>query len=53
MDEFVEIKKYVARYIQLTEEEESYFVSLLKLTKVKKKQFIVQPGFTCKYMSFG
>jgi CRP-like cAMP-binding protein len=52
MDEFLEIKKYVSRYIQLTEEEEAYFVSLLKVTKVKKKQFIVQPEFTCKYRSY-
>ena len=52
MDEFLEIKKYVARHIQLTEEEENYFVSLLRVTKVKKKQFIVQPEFTCKYRSY-
>ena len=52
MDEFIIIKKYVARYIQLTEEEESYFVSLLRVTKIKKKQFIVQPEFTCKYRNY-
>ena len=37
MDDFLEIKKYVAKYIQLTEEEESYFVSQLRTIKVKKK----------------
>jgi CRP-like cAMP-binding protein len=52
MDEFSEIKKYVARYIQLNEKEEAFFVSLLRITKVKKKQFIVQPEFTCKYRSY-
>lgn len=52
MDEFSEIKKYVAKYIQLTQEEESYFVSLLKITRVKRKQFIVQPDFVCKYRSY-
>ncbi|KAF0138930.1 MAG: cyclic nucleotide-binding protein [Stygiobacter sp.] len=52
MDEFLEIKKYVARHIQLTEEEENYFVSLLRVLKVKKKQFIVQPEFTCKYRNY-
>jgi len=52
MDDFSEIKKYVARHIQLLEEEETYFVSLLRITKVKKKQFIVQPEFTCKYRSY-
>lgn len=52
MDEFLEIKKYVARHIQLTEEEENYFVSLLRVLKVKKKQFIVQPEFICKYRNY-
>lgn len=52
MDEFSEIKKYVARHVQLNEKEEAYFVSLLRITKVKKKQCIVQPEFTCKYRSY-
>jgi CRP-like cAMP-binding protein len=52
MDEFSEIKTYVARHIQLSENEEAYFVSLLRAIKVKKKQFIVQPEFTCKYRSY-
>ena len=52
MDNFLEIKQYVARHIQLTEEEEAYFVSLLKVIKVKKRQFIVQPDFVCKYRTY-
>src|SRR4051812_43530774 len=52
MDEFSEIKKYVTRHIQLSEEEEEYFASLLRTFKVKKKQCIVQPEFTCKYRSY-
>lgn len=52
MDEFEKIKKHVARYIQLTEEEENYFLSLPRIKKVKKKQFIVQPEFICKYRSY-
>lgn len=52
MDEFQAIRKYVADYIILTEEEENYFISMMKLVKVKKKQLIVQPGFVCKCMSF-
>lgn len=52
MDEFKEIKRYVATYIKLTTEEEDYFISLLRITKVKKKQYIVQPDFTCKYRSY-
>lgn len=52
MDEFLTIKKQVALHIQLTEEEEDYFVSLLRITKIKKKQFVVQPGFTSKYRNY-
>jgi CRP-like cAMP-binding protein len=52
MDEFKEIRRYVANYIQLTTEEEDYFISLLRITKVKKRQCIVQPEFTCKYRSY-
>lgn len=52
MDEFLGVKKHVAKYIRLTQEEEKYFVSLLRIIKVRKKQFIVQPEFTCKYRSY-
>src|SRR5580765_5024771 len=52
MDAIDQIKQHVSQHIQLTEEEEKYFASLLKITRVKKKQLIVQPGFTCKYRSY-
>jgi len=52
MDEFETIKNYVARHIELTTGEQEFFVSLLRINKVRKKQFIVQPEFTCKYRSF-
>jgi CRP-like cAMP-binding protein len=46
------IIKYIERHISLTTEEQQYFLSLLRFTKVRKKQFIVQPEFTCKYRSY-
>ena len=52
MDDFLEIKKYVTKYIQLTEKEESYFVTQVRITKVKRKEFIVRPGYTCKFRSY-
>lgn len=52
MHEFEAIVNYVSRYIELTREEEEYFISLLRLTKVRKKQLIVQPEFVCKYRSY-
>lgn len=52
MADFQKIVDYVARYIQLTESEVEYFESLLRLVHVRKKQFIVQPEFVCKYRSY-
>ena len=52
MKEFDVLVKYVSKHIQLTSEEEKQFVSLLRLTKVKKRQCIVQPGFVNKYRSY-
>jgi CRP-like cAMP-binding protein len=52
MEELEVIKNYIERHISLTNEEQEYFLSLLRITKVKKKQFIVQPDFTCKYRSY-
>lgn len=52
MEESEVIRKYVGRHISLTTEEENYFLSLLRITKIKKKQCIVQPEFTCKYRSY-
>ena len=52
MTEFSPIIKNVSRFITLTEEEEQIFTSLLRIQKVKKKQFIVQPEFVCQYRTY-
>jgi hypothetical protein len=52
MNEFQPIIDYVSRYITLTQGELNFFVSLLRIKNVKKKQFIVQPDFVCEYRSF-
>jgi CRP-like cAMP-binding protein len=52
MEDFSPIIDYVSRHILLAEEEKKYFTSLLRITRVKKKQFIVQPDFVCKYRSY-
>ena len=52
MSEFSPIFDYVSRYVDLTEAEMAHFATFLKITKVKKRQFIVQPGFVCKYKSY-
>lgn len=52
MKEFLPVLEYISRYVTLTEEESTLFCSFLKITKVKKRQFIVQPGFVCKHKSY-
>lgn len=43
---------YVSRYVDLTDDEKAHLATFLKITKVRKRQFIVQPGFVCKHKSY-
>jgi CRP-like cAMP-binding protein len=52
MNELTQITNYILRHIQLTPAEVDYFHSLLRIKKIKKKQYIVQPEFVCKYRSY-
>lgn len=45
MDLYKNILTNIGRYVNLTEEEQNEFTSILRTTRVKKRQFIVQPGF--------
>lgn len=44
--------KYVTKQLELTEEEQEIFASLLRVKKIKKRQFIAQPGFVSKNWNF-
>ncbi|HEV2479466.1 MAG TPA: Crp/Fnr family transcriptional regulator [Puia sp.] len=52
MDAYEAIIKNIERFVELTEEERAYFISLLRVTKVRKKQYICQPEFVCRYKSY-
>lgn len=52
MDDFSALVSYVNRHIELTKEDMSYYTSLLRIKKVKKKQFIVQPDFICNHRTY-
>jgi len=49
---FTEIDQFVARYIHLSDEELTFFHSLLKHKKVKKKNFLLQEGEICDFEAF-
>ncbi|SKC63168.1 Crp/Fnr family transcriptional regulator [Ohtaekwangia koreensis] len=52
MNDFSPVFEYIARYVELTEEEQNLLLPFMKITKVRKRQFIVQPGFVCKSKSY-
>ena len=43
---------YVQNFVQLDAGEADYFLSCFEEVKVRKRQFIVQPNFTCKHRAF-
>ncbi len=43
---------YVARQMELTKEEQDIFASLLNIKKLKRKQFVCQPGFVSKHRNY-
>src|SRR3954466_557186 len=52
MSDFSPVLNYIARYVELTAAEQNLLLPFLKLTRVRKRQFIVQPGFVCKSKSY-
>ena len=52
MQDFTAILNHIAPHINLNEDEKKYFISLLKMKKVKRKQFVEQPGFVSKYRTY-
>jgi CRP-like cAMP-binding protein len=44
--------KNISRFITLTSEEEQYFTSILKLKKLKKKQYLLQEGDVSRHQYF-
>ncbi|NIJ56124.1 Crp/Fnr family transcriptional regulator [Dyadobacter arcticus] len=52
MEEFSSILDHIAPHIRLNEAEKELFLSVLRINKVKRKQFVEQPGFVSRYRTF-
>jgi len=52
MEEYQSLIHHIQNRIQLSEEELDQFVSEFKITKIKKRQFIIQPDFVAKYRNY-
>jgi CRP-like cAMP-binding protein len=46
------ILQHISKYIQLTEEENDYFISVLQVKRLRKKQYLVQEGDVCRFETF-
>jgi len=44
--------EYIAKFVSLTADEKSQFCSCFQEVNIKKRQFIVQPGFTTRSRNF-
>lgn len=52
MDSLDVIVAYVEKYVPLTADEKDFFISRLKVTNIKRKQFISQPEFVPRYRNY-
>jgi len=52
MEQYKPLIEHINKRILLNEDEIFEFISSFKLTKVKKRQFIIQPDFVPKYRNF-
>jgi CRP-like cAMP-binding protein len=52
MDPFQPLIDHISKKISLTEDEVKKFISYFKVTKIKKRQFIIQPDFIPKYRNY-
>ena len=52
MEKYDSILNNIKRFVKLTSEEEARITSIIKASRIKKKQFIIQPGFVCQSRTY-
>ena len=52
MTEYKQILDNIKKYVDLNSEDEKQFVSIIRGSRIKKRQFIVQPGFVCSHQTY-
>jgi CRP/FNR family transcriptional regulator, anaerobic regulatory protein len=52
MKNYKNILNNINRYVSLNEVDEKEFVSIIRTTHVRKRQFIVQPNFICSHQTY-
>jgi len=52
LTDYKHILNNIKRYVTLNEDDEKQFISIVRTTKVKRRQFIVQPNFICSHQTY-
>ncbi|WP_299251745.1 Crp/Fnr family transcriptional regulator [uncultured Aquimarina sp.] len=52
MKDYKNILNNIKRYVSLDEDDEQQFISIVRTTKIKRRQFIVQPNFICSHQTY-
>jgi len=52
LKDYKNILDNIKRYVPLNEDDEKQFSSIIRTTKVKRRQFIVQPNFVCSHQTY-
>lgn len=52
MGKYASIINNINRHVSLTSKEEEQIIAIIKSSRVKKKQYIIQPGFICRNRTY-
>ena len=52
MEKYNNIFQNIARYVSLSDFETERLTSIIRTTKIKRRQFIGQPGYVCNYRNY-
>ncbi|EAQ42427.1 Crp/Fnr family transcriptional regulator [Polaribacter sp. MED152] len=52
LEQYNNILENINRYVSLNEDDEKQFISIIRTTKIKRRQFIVQPNFICSHQTY-
>ncbi len=50
--DYKQILNHIAKFIELTKDEQEYFCSILRYKKIRRKQFLVEAGEPCNYENY-
>jgi CRP-like cAMP-binding protein len=52
LEEYKSILENIKRFVHLSKDEGEKFISIIRKTRIKKRQFIDQPGYVCLYRNY-